>query len=62
MRCHGFGVVGQLDAVRGVPGVLLRALLSPWGGGCPYLGLDLQALGADRLVLAPVRTSRAGDA
>lgn len=48
-------MVGQLDAVRGVPGVLLRALLVPWGGECSDLGLDLQALVDDDLGLALVR-------
>ena len=55
MRGTGFGVVGQLDAVRGVPGALLRDLLAPWGRECSGLGLDLRELGDDELGIALVR-------
>lgn len=55
MRGDGFGVVGQLDAVRGVPGGLWRDFLASWGRECSGLGLDLRELEDDELALALVR-------
>lgn len=49
MRDDGFGVVSQLDAVRAVPGDLLRDLLAPWSVECAELELDLSALGDEDL-------------
>jgi len=62
VRGDGFGVVGQLDAVRGVPGGLLRDLLAPWGRECSGLGLDLRDLGDEELGLALVQMVGSGRA
>ncbi len=44
MRGDGFGVWGDVAAVRCVPGEVLRDLLASWGRDCAELGLDLAVL------------------
>jgi len=49
VRGQGFGDVGQLAALRGVPGELLRDFVASWGLECSELGLDLAHVDDDDL-------------